>query len=264
MSPNNWRYITHDGGPPNGGRPPRIVVSVQGAASDPPPPPPYSAVGYQMPAMMGISGVLFVPQATFRIVQPAPPQPAPAPSPPQVNLVWTSPPQLPPPPASPSKPEIPGETHRGSQHTFKDGTGFLFPERTTLIHFIVNGIQPWTQPNKPHAFISDHVDVSWTVRTLLKRLGIEGKGNRTRGVAECFEAGNGTWTKGATYLPIDEEFEKGRLRSLHGANLSADFLEDLLKPLRKHDGCDATLESLGWDNSRGTTAKPVWLAACDA
>ena len=147
---------------------------------------------------------------------------------------------------------------------FEDGTGFLFPETTTQIHFITNGIQPWARAGQTHSFVIDHVDVSWTVRTLIKRLGIEAKGARTRGIAECFENGNGIWTKGTAYMPIDEEFEKGRIRSTFGANVDDGFLEGQLNALRKHDGCDVTLESLGWDKSRGTTQKPVWLALCEA
>ena len=244
-----------------------MALRTQEAASPSTPPPPYSihtpfyvatvppVVTYQAaPAMM------YLPQTTFTVAAiPTPPAP-------EISLVCAPPLALPPPAAPPAAPpaDIPGETMRGSKMRFSDGSGFLFPETTTVIHFITHGVQPWTQPNQSLAFNIEHVDVSWTVRRLIGRLGIEPKGKGERGIAECFEGGNGTWTKGGVFMPIDETHMKAQIKTTYGSAVKDPFVQDILNAHRKQDGCNATLESLGWNNSRGTTAKPVWLALCEA
>ncbi|MCJ1240083.1 hypothetical protein MMC14_008083 [Varicellaria rhodocarpa] len=263
MSPNDLRYITSDGGPPMGGRAPGMALITQEAASPRPPPPPYSiqtpfyiATGPPAVTYQATPTMMYLPQPTFTVAT------IPTPPPPQVSLVCAPPLALPA-PAAPSD-NIPGETLRGSKMKFADGTGFLFPETTTEIHFITNGAQPWSQPNQNVPFVVEHVDVSWTVRRLISRLGIEPKGKGERGIAECFEGGNGTWTKGGVFMPIDETHMKAHITLTYGSAIKDPFVQDILNAHRKQDGCNATLESLGWNNTRGTTAKPVWLALCEA
>ena len=68
---------------------------------------------------------------------------------------------------------------------------------------------------------------------LMHQLGVPAGDNDRYGLTECVETGNGSWEKGSTYVLSQDRSRK-------------------------------TLAEVGWDETRGTEKKVVWLAAFDA
>ena len=214
------RYVTADGGPPMGGQPPQAPT-----APFSPPPPPYSASILAIP-----------PRPDYGYVEvrwnPAwPMQPAPPPLPTPAAPAPRSPPSHSPQPTTSSViSKLPrGMQLDGTYIGFPDGSNYLFPAKHTILHVVAGGYHPWDNPGTTFGFTRHKVASMMTVRELLGQLGSTGGGDDKNGITECIECGDGAWIKGSTFF-------------------------------KKDDKSKQTLEALGWDESRGTDRKPVWLA----
>lgn len=197
-----------------------------------------------------------VPPGTVFFGQPqtndAPPPPPPlmiSPPPtvaPLPTYVATAPPALPvyfapvassappPPPADPPTApfEIPGVTQDG-ENFVQNGLVYLFPESHTIIHFLHDGTRPFDRPQgSTPDFAALKVPTTMTVADLMRRLGVPTDDDDRFGVTECIELGNGYWMRGMTYILGDVKSQK-------------------------------TVKDIGWDESRGTSSKPVWIAIHD-
>lgn len=115
----------------------------------------------------------------------------------------------------------------------QNGVAYLFPNSHTIIHFFYDGHLPFSRvPEEKHEFVVLKVPITMTVAGLMQQLGVPGSDRDRFGVTECIDVGNGTWTKGTTYILSQDKSQK-------------------------------TLKAIGWDDSRGTTSKPIWLAVYD-
>ena len=228
-------YRTHDGGPPNGGVPIPPGAHISG----------FNAFLGQPPAHMA------PPAYTARPVHFTAPAPSPAPSPYGGSLPWPQflpypvpvmqipegfyPPPLPLPPPSqpPRRPEPrepPGAKLDGAKIEFNDGIStYIFPEDHAIIHLVNFEHQPWDHPGAEFGFSVHKVPCSMPLKELIRRLGCPGTSDAQRGIVECIERGDGSWTKGSVFR-LDDDRSKQRL------------------------------EEVGWTRSRGTDRKPVWLA----
>lgn len=148
--------------------------------------------------------------------------------------VATSAPPPPPPPADPPAApfEIPGVTHDG-ENFVQNGLAYLFPASHTIIHFLHDGTRPFDRPqgSTPN-FAALKVTTMMTVADLMRSLGVPTDDDDRFGVTECIELGNGHWIRGTTYILGEAKSQK-------------------------------TLKEIGWDESRGTSSKPVWIAIHD-
>ena len=150
---------------------------------------------------------------------------------------------LPPPPTptpSPSpEPEDrpkdpPGAKLEGAKVSFDDGTSsYIFPEKHTKIHFMCFDHQPWDHPGEKFKFITLTVPCMMTIKELIRRLGAPGEADEQRGIVECLNLGDGCWLKGSVFK-LSEDKSKQKL------------------------------EEIGWNESRGTTREPTWLAVYKA
>lgn len=223
-------YVTTTGQPPNGGVPPGTVFFGQPQTSDAPPPPPYSPPMMISPPPVTISLPTYVAMA----IPPALPvylapvaSSAPPPTPPAAPA--PAPPAADPPAASF---EIPGVTHDG-ENFVKNGLAYLFPESHTIVHFLHDGTRPFERPpGSTPEFAALKVPTMMTVADLMRRLGVPTGDDGRFGVTECIELGNGYWMKGTTYMLGEAKSQK-------------------------------TVKEIGWDGSRGTSSKPVWIAIHD-
>ncbi|MCJ1254168.1 hypothetical protein MMC24_001982 [Lignoscripta atroalba] len=238
-------YNTPGGYPPNGAIPP-----AQGRPLTPPPlyePPPtisflpqphqvpnmavprpdYGCVPLDLPAWLPLQPV---PPGYFPTAPPGPPPPPYA-----VAATPLGPPPPAPPPSEGSQPNEPrrrGAALGGHTVTFNDGIGYLFPpkEKHTILHVVSNEHRLWEAPGKRFGFSTFRVPTLMTLKELVEQLSPPGDINPAWGITECLEVGNGTWREGSSF-------------SLGG----------------NKDKLTQTLGSLGWNESRGTTNKPVWI-----
>lgn len=216
-------YVTLNGQPPNGGVPPGTAFFGQVATPDPPAPPPYQPLVVVAPAP---------PPATLTI-QPLPSLAFFVPVAASASASPPPPPSPAPPPAQPSETyEIPGIMMDGATFV-QDGKAYIFTENNTIINFLHDGTRPFDGgQGSILKFAALKVPTLMTVADLIRRLGVPKDDNDRFGIVECIEQGNGYWAKGITYI------------------LSADKSKK-------------TLQEICWDESRGTTHKPVWIAIHD-
>lgn len=143
----------------------------------------------------------------------------------------SAPPPLPADPPAASF-EIPGVTHDGESFV-QNGLAYLFPENHTMIHFLHDGTRPFDRPQgSTPDFAALKVPTLMTVADLMRRLGVPTDDDDRFGVTECIELGNGYWMKGTTYILGEKKSQR-------------------------------TINEIGWDESRGTSSKPVWIAIHD-
>ena len=115
----------------------------------------------------------------------------------------------------------------------QNGVAYLFPDSHTIIHFLFDGTRPFDgHPGCTPEFTALKIPTTMTVADLMRRLGVPDYDNDRFGVTECVEVGDGSWTKGSTYILSEEKTKK-------------------------------TLKAIGWDDSRGVANKPVWIAIYD-
>lgn len=110
-----------------------------------------------------------------------------------------------------------------------NGSNYIFPERHTLVHVVAGGHIPWENPGRRFGFTRLTVPSMMTVKELIRQLGATAGGDDKNGITECIECGDGTWIKGSTFFQKDDKSKQ-------------------------------TLETLGWDSTRGQDRKPVWIA----
>lgn len=144
---------------------------------------------------------------------------------------------------------------KGKKVTFDNGATYLFPEKMVTIVFINNNFQPWKNPGVPFEHTTHYIDCSSTVRHLMGQLGIPTTAPNVWGIVEAEELGGGRWRALEKVLPLDLECEKNKYKAL-----LPNVAEDKLSALVGEDPGMQTLESLGWNTTRGTSRKPVWVA----
>lgn len=210
--PTRTHYITASGQPPNGGVPPGVAFLGR-PASENMPPPAYNPTSVVAPPPPGFSYLTGYPAPLIAYAPPPPPAPAPAPDP------------------APTF-EPPGARLNGGAFVH-EGRAYLFPAEHTIIHFFHAGDRPFENPQPAGAppFMALHVATTSTVADLMRQLGVpqdvDGAGDRF-GVTECIEVGDGSWTKGTSFILSQDRSKK-------------------------------TLKDLKWEGER-----PVWLAPFDA
>ncbi|KAJ9291631.1 hypothetical protein DTO021C3_988 [Paecilomyces variotii] len=254
------RYITLDGQPPLGGLPPNVAAAMQHRARESPPP--YTAApapsATQPPPQHGHPvAINIIPEATVCYV----PRPIIGANPswqPWTPLVITrTPPNAPscschdtnpakqPPAASNNPPFPPGSNMPGTTDshpvTLSSGAGYIFPTNHTTIHLIEPNFLPCAHPPRQFKWRVYKVPTTLSLSELIEKVCVvdcpEGK-TAVKGIVECIELGDGCWLRGP-------EFWMGKGKGE----------EDAMKGKVKK-----TLASIGWDEKRGSVAKPVWLA----
>ncbi|KAL9000800.1 MAG: hypothetical protein Q9169_000554 [Polycauliona sp. 2 TL-2023] len=227
-------FRTLNGEPPNGGVPPGVAFypsqpppgpSAQPAASLPPPPPPY--------AMHSFSS--YVDPRMFFLQQMAQPPPPPLPAPPAPTLLdaqmFYHPLQtIPAPaPAPAPRPWTPlGASLLGQQAPIFEGVSYLYPQHHTVFHIIMDVHMQLDAPTSHPKFDPRLFPTDLSVAELIRRLGAPTTDNSKYGVMEVHPMGDGRWTAGTTVL----------------------LNSDLAKK---------TLREVGWGETRGFAAAPVWL-----
>ncbi|MCJ1480834.1 hypothetical protein MMC06_000989 [Schaereria dolodes] len=164
-----------------------------------------------------------IPQGSFR-----PPATVP-PSPHTYRLAIVHTPITP-----PARTDVPirrGSSLKGESVTFGDGIGYIFPQNHTIFHIVTGNHLPWECPGARFRFSVFRTPTLITIQELIEQASTESDDNPARGITECIEVGDGSWRRGSSFTLNDDP--------------------DRLKQ---------TIKSLGWDESRGTIAKPVLLA----
>jgi len=93
--------------------------------------------------------------------------------------------------------------------------------------------QPWDHPGARFSFTVHKTPCMITIKELIRQLGAPGEADDQRGIVECIDLGDGCWLKGSVFK-LSEDKSKQKL------------------------------EEIGWNESRGTTRKPTWLAVYKA
>ena len=203
-----------------GGQPPQAP-----APSFSPPPPPYSASVLAVPPRPDYGYV----EVRWNHVWPMQPAPPPLPTP-AASAPRPPPRQAPLPTTNNVASKLPpGMQLDGTYIGLPNGLNYIFPEKHTVLHVIAGCHHPWEHPGSKFGFTRHKVPSMMTVKELIRQLGATEGGDDKNGVTECIEVGDGTWIKGSTFL-------------------------------QKHDQSKQSLETLGWDGSRGANKKPVWIA----
>lgn len=207
--PQGWtpegRYYSPDGGPP--------------PLAPPIAPPPYTGRGVAVPMIPPPRPDFEFPPGVmpaFGGYQPEPPQPAgPGPAPP---------------PKDPPKPRrLPGVHRNAGSVGVGPGMHYLYPDKHTTLHVIVDDTNPVEKPNTAFQFTPLRVPCSMTVKELIHQLGARAGPDDKNGVTEVMENGIGRWEKGASIF-------------------------------KNQDAAKQTLEKLGWNEHRGQPPrKPVWI-----
>ncbi|KAI1917445.1 hypothetical protein LOZ39_000437 [Ophidiomyces ophidiicola] len=239
------RYITVDGSVPFDGMPPDFLARSGQQHGIPqryilvPAQPPQVTPVLPQPDLGAIPG--WQPwQAPPGIVPPPyhaasplpPPSEAPDPTPAPTPAPSTGPP-LPPGAYIPTTTDTP--------LVLPSGQGYIFPSSHTTIHVFESNFPPWDHPGRSINFRSFCTSPTLTIKELIEQLcpqkGPDGKKVKSRGITECLESGDGVWLKGSEFWVG----EKGNSDSMKAK-------------------VDRALAKIGWDASRGTTARPIWLA----
>jgi hypothetical protein len=198
---------------------------------EPPPPPPYTpypthyfSITFQSIPPPFVGFLPQPPPLVYPFPLILPPVVVPLPSPPS------------PPPATPKgRPkEPPGAKLDGANVSFDDGTStYIFPEKHTRIHLMSFEHQPWDHPGAIFDFTVHKTPCMITIKELIRQLEAPGETDDQRGIVECINLGDGCWLKGSVFK-LSEDKSKQKL------------------------------EEIGWNESRGTTREPTWLAVYKA
>ncbi|KAI4280247.1 MAG: hypothetical protein L6R38_004588 [Xanthoria sp. 2 TBL-2021] len=230
-------FRTLSGDPPNAGVPPGVAFFHVHQPSAPtatpaasPPPPPY-AMHYYSPYL---DPRMFLPpqQAAQGPPPPAPPAPALLDArmfyPPLQTLQAPPAPPAPAPAPAPQQWTPPGASLLGQQAPNFEGVNYLYPQDHTVLHIIWDVHMKLDTPTTFPAFEPRLFPTGLTVAELIRRLGAPTTDDSKFGVMEVHQLGDGRWTAGTTVL----------------------LTSDLAKK---------TLGAIGWGETRGFAAKPVWI-----
>ncbi|EAS36569.3 uncharacterized protein CIMG_01923 [Coccidioides immitis RS] len=150
-----------------------------------------------------------------------------------------------PPPPTPTSPPLPSGAHipttTDKPVVLPSGQGYIFPQTHTTLHIIESNFPPWENPGRPFHWRSFLAPITLTLKELIEQIcpdkGPKGEKVTSRGITECLELGDGAWLKGTEFWVG----EKGKGDAMKGK-------------------VGQTLSEIGWDESRGTESRPVWLA----
>ncbi|KAI4180794.1 MAG: hypothetical protein L6R41_007017 [Letrouitia leprolyta] len=223
-------FRTMTGEPPNGGVPPGtafIPVVGQPPAKAPTPvcPPPYCMHQYttQLDPRMWLP-----PQQVF-----VPPTPSTQPPVCIQHFPFHAqifvPPPPPPPTALPSAQwSPPGANLLGQPAPNFEGVNYLYPKDHTVLHIIMDKFMQLNMTTRLPKYEPRLFPTGLRVSELIKQLGAPNEEEEPYGVMEVHEMGDGRWATGQTVLLGSEHANK-------------------------------TLKEIGWGETRGFAAKPVWL-----
>lgn len=130
------------------------------------------------------------------------------------------------------------------------GLGYIFPKSHTILHIVEHDFLPFSPNSNNHTpcrafefkFRAFNVPTSLTVAELIEQIcpvvspnPPEGNGKRvvSKGIFECIEVGDGRWARGVEFW-VGQGEEGGRV--------------------------GRTLKEIGWDERRGASMAPVWVA----
>ncbi|WEW60481.1 hypothetical protein PRK78_005968 [Emydomyces testavorans] len=163
---------------------------------------------------------------------------------------WQEPPGVipPPPPPAADPPKAAPPCPPGANIPTTDnplvlpsGQGYIFPQAHTTLHVLESNFPPWERPGHPFHWRAFRVPTTLTLKELIEQLcpdkGPKGEKVTSRGITECLELGDGAWLKASEFWIGDK-----------GDN---DAMKEKVKQ---------SLAKVGWDEGRGTKARPVWLA----
>ena len=119
----------------------------------------------------------------------------------------------------------------------QSGVGYILPKSYTMIHVI----QPGPSPPGPFQFTAHQVPTSFTVSELIDQIcvvdPIKGQKPVAKGIVELIERGDGQWISSSQFWVGGK---RGRSKAAK-ANAAL------------------TLAEIGWNDTRGMEAAPVWL-----
>ncbi|KAI4139268.1 MAG: hypothetical protein L6R39_006389 [Caloplaca ligustica] len=222
-------FRTLNGEPPNGGVPPGTAfygsfASPPAAPAIPPPPYPMHHLTPQLDPRMFLP-----PQEAFL---PPPPPPPPVQSPPYTQdfpyhvQLFTPPPPPPPPAPTPPQWSPPGASLLGQPAPNFGGVEYLYPRDNTVLHVIMDKYMTLDTTTRLPKWEPRLFPTGLTVGELIAQLGAP-EGPKF-GLMEVHEQGDGRWAAGQVILQGSEDAKK-------------------------------TLREVGWVETRGFSAKPVWL-----
>ncbi|KAL8944775.1 MAG: hypothetical protein Q9216_000197 [Gyalolechia sp. 2 TL-2023] len=218
-------FRTMSGEPPNGGVPPGTAFNLVEQSPAPAPsavpgPPPYY--------IHQLDPRIYPPQQAF-IPQPHPTQPPIYIEHFPFHTQLVSPPPSPVAPApSPAQWAPPGANLLGQPAPNFGGVGYLYPRDHTVLHVILDKFMQLDTTTRLLKYEPRLFPTDLSVRELIKRLGAPDEEEERYGVVEVHELGDGRWALGQTILLGSESANK-------------------------------TLREIGWGETRGFSARPVWL-----
>ncbi|KAL9613778.1 MAG: hypothetical protein Q9167_001723 [Letrouitia subvulpina] len=215
------------GQPPNGGVPPGVAffaLQPQRIDEEPgilsPPPPPYAPPAHYQPIPPPPPAPV---SSMFVPPQPPPPAPAPAPAPAAAAAA------IPQPQAAVNYQNLPGSSLAEVEAPSIRGIGYLFAEKHTVLHFIPDRWLQMDCPGREPLYRPYMFATNLTVGELMRQLGVPtAEYGHQFGITEVHEMGEGRFTAGQTILRDSEQ-------------------------------ANQTLAQIGWDESRGTCRRPVWI-----
>ncbi|KAL9029967.1 MAG: hypothetical protein Q9196_001853 [Gyalolechia fulgens] len=140
-----------------------------------------------------------------------------------------SPPPSPTPPVpSPAQWAPPGANLLGQPAPNVEGVDYLYPLDHTLLHIILDKFMQLDTTTRLPKYEPRLFPTDLSLRMLIKQLGAPDEEEERYGVVEMHELGDGRWAPGQTILLGSEHANK-------------------------------TLREIGWTETRGFAAKPVWL-----
>ncbi|EEP81997.1 predicted protein [Uncinocarpus reesii 1704] len=232
----DMRYFSMNGEVPFGGMPPVYIMaaSQQGLPPGTPAPgPPQLIPIFPRPDLGIIPG--WQPWQEPPGVIP-PPYSAPPPPPPPARPVASA-------SSSAAPPLPPGGNIPGTKQPLvtASGQGYIFPKNHTTLHIIESNFPPWDKPGGTFFWRSVLAPPTLTLKELIEQVapetGPKGEKATSRGITECLESGDGVWLKASEFW-IGEKGDNDAMKKKVGQALA----------------------KVGWDEGRGTTSRPVWLA----
>ncbi|KAI9816610.1 MAG: hypothetical protein M1827_001743 [Pycnora praestabilis] len=182
-------------------------------------PPPPPYIAQPPPPSRPDIGFVAVYQNGLMRYQPAPP--------PGVQSIIPTPRQ---PPSQPQPPMYTrNDANRAGNMNNPPGASYLQDDRTCKVHIVTAGFPaPYEGERLEFGFNIKKVAISTPLKDLIRMAGAKGDDPAKNGITECIEVGNGVWRKGTTIWSKDERAKK-------------------------------TMKDIGWDESRGTTRRPIYL-----
>jgi hypothetical protein len=223
-----FRYCTPNGLPPNG-------CAVPGQAH--PPFNPFLSFGYATGSAYGPYNPL--PPPWYAMAPPPPPPPRPIYHGPWPGYQPGPPP--PPPPYVPPfmQPLVPAPTPANNVRVppssnldgltigMPNGTGYLFPTKSTVLHLIAYGYRPWENPNQAFQHQVLQVPDSTKVNELIQYLEKKFSTGKLRAI-EFHQRGNGEWQRRSAFV-------------------------------RDGDNTGKRLEEVGWGGAGKGGILPLWI-----